>query len=120
MPLSVSDTSSRTKQCGMHNSPKNRGESFFCALRAGHKGHCAPYPYQTEAQILAEQLASKRAPSGVIPDPAMLRYHLAILHLEDELRAGEITMADIAPAVQSGDLSVEDFCEISQKFKKAY
>lgn len=77
-------------------------------------------PYKTEAGKLADQLASDRAPSGVIPDPATLRYHLAILHLEDQLRAGEISMADIAPAVQSGDLAVEDFHKISENFKKTY
>ena len=78
------------------------------------------YPYKTEAGKLADQLASDRAPSGVIPDPAMLRYHMAILHLEDQLRAGEISMADITPTVQSGDLSVQDFHKISQNFKKTY
>jgi len=72
MPLSVADTPSCTKQCGMHNSPTNR-QSFFCALRSGHKGRCAPFPEvdrqgiiispglaETESQIAAlnQQLAS--------------------------------------------------------------
>src|SRR6185437_10185672 len=76
------------------------------------------YQYKSEAEKLADQLASDRAPSGVEPDPAQIRYRQSIIHLEDQLRAGEIDPSQIFNAVESGDLSAEDAKNIEANFRK--
>ena len=80
MPLSAADTSSRTKQCGMHNSPKNRSESFFCALSAGHKGRCAPHP-ESDRQ-------------GVIVPPALAETESQISALNHDLTTYEMCLGE--------------------------
>jgi ribosomal protein S18 acetylase RimI-like enzyme len=65
------------------------------------------FPYRTEAQKLAAQLASDHSESGAV-DQAGLRRHQALLHLEDQLRDGSITHQDVYQMVESGDLSVKE------------
>jgi hypothetical protein len=78
------------------------------------------YNYKSEAGKLADQLASDRAPSGIVADPAQIRYRQAIVHLEDELRAGELTMPDLGSAVASGALSLEDYKRILEDYKQTH
>ena len=79
MPLSVADTSSCIKQCGMHNNPKNR-QGFFCALRSGHKGRCAPHP-ESDRQ-------------GVIVPPALAETESQISALNHDLTTYEMCLAN--------------------------
>lgn len=65
------------------------------------------YPYRTEAQKAAAQIASEKSEAGPV-DPNKLRRHQTVLEIENRVRQGKIPVQDIYGMVEKGSLHVDE------------
>jgi len=75
------------------------------------------YPYKSEAQRLADTLASDRNEGGPV-DPAKLRQHRLALRIEESARLGEITPMEISQLARESGLAPSDFKAIETHLKE--
>ncbi|MBS1816214.1 MAG: hypothetical protein JSS87_15190 [Acidobacteria bacterium] len=69
------------------------------------------YPYRTEAQKLADTLASDHYEGGVV-DPMNLRAHRAQLRIEESVRLGEIPMSEVPMLAREAGLGKDQINQI--------
>jgi hypothetical protein len=72
--------------------------------------------YRTEAEKLAANLASENSESGPM-DPQKLRRHEALVKFEDDIRAGRMTMQQLANERDFGDLNQTEYKQIKDNVK---
>lgn len=65
------------------------------------------FPYRTEAQKKAAQLASEKSEAGPV-DPAKLRRHQTIIEVEGRVREGKVPLSDVYHMVEQGVLHTDE------------
>jgi hypothetical protein len=74
------------------------------------------FPYRTEAQKLAAQIASSHAESGPV-DKDKLRRHQVVLQIEDSVRSGQQPLSMIMDMVHNGSLHRDEAKTIEKNVK---
>jgi len=74
-------------------------------------------PYRTEAEKLASNIASEKSESGLPLNPEKLRRSQAISKFEDDIRAGNLTLAQLNDAKDFGPLTESEHKKILTNIK---
>jgi hypothetical protein len=80
-------------------------------------GGATVYPYRTEAENRAAELASDHSEAGPV-DPAEMRQHQAKIKLEGDLRSGKMSQKEFYDTVKEGLVSPQDAKQIMKNVQE--